>query len=84
MSEDRLDLPILNSRLSVRAKPNARQTKITKIEYNVAFIDIAAAPEDDKANLELLKFLRRSTKRPCRIQSGATSKNKVIFFDKEI
>lgn len=73
-------LPISNSRLSVRAKPNARKTSITKVEGSTVFIDIAAPPEDNKANLELLKFLRCHTCRSCRIQSGATSKNKIIVF----
>lgn len=74
-------LPIINSHLSVRAKPNARDTRITRIGGDTAFIDIAAPPEDDKANLELLKFLRRQTDRSCKIKSGAKSKNKLIVFD---
>ena len=74
-------LPITNNRLSIRVKPKAKQTKITKVESGVAFIDVAAPPEDNKANIELLKFLRRHTGRPCRLVQGAASKSKVVAFD---
>jgi len=76
-SEIQLD----DDHLSVRVKPRAKTTRVSKIEEGVAFIDVAAPPEDNKANVELLKFLRRQTGRSCRVISGQTSKRKVIAFD---
>lgn len=74
-------LPIINNRLQILAKPNARKTAVSKIESATACIDIAASPERDKANIELLHFLRKLTKRSCRIVSGARSKSKIVAFD---
>jgi len=73
--------PILGNCLRVRAKPKSRKTQLSKVEDDTVFIDIAAPPEDNKANLELLKFLKRQTGRPCKIKSGATSKDKIVIFD---
>lgn len=75
----------LPKRLSIRAKPNARETKITAYETNdkkecVLHVDIAAQPEDNKANIALLKFLRRMTKKDVRLVTGARSKDKTVEF----
>jgi uncharacterized protein (TIGR00251 family) len=71
----------LPTRLRIRATPNARETRITSFENGVLHVDIAAPAEDNKANIELLKFLRRLTKKDVRLVSGATSKNKVVAFE---
>lgn len=72
----------LPTRLKIRAKPNSRETKVTAYDAvtGTLHVDIAAPAEDNKANIELLKFLRRLTKKDVRLISGATSKNKVVAF----
>ena len=72
----------LPQRITIRAKPNARETMITAYDEQerVLHVDIAAQPEDNKANIALLKFLKRITKKSVRLVTGATSKDKVIEF----
>jgi uncharacterized protein (TIGR00251 family) len=44
--------------LNVRARPNARATKVLGIlEDGSVKLDLHAAPEDGEANLELVRFL---------------------------
>jgi uncharacterized protein (TIGR00251 family) len=73
---------IKDSRLRVVVKPNARLTGI--ISWDDAFatlrIAVAAVPDKDKANVELLKFLKRLTGRKCVIESGSKSRDKLIRF----
>ncbi|MBS3107611.1 YggU family protein [Candidatus Woesearchaeota archaeon] len=64
--------------LSIKVKPNARKTEIKEIKENVYHINIKAPAEDNKANLELIKFLSKHFKKEVKIISGFTSKNKLI------
>ena len=72
-----MNLPIVNNLLSVHVIPNAATTEIKKIE-NVVHIRIAAPPDKNKANVELLRFLKKEFGLKCRIKSGASSRNKVL------
>lgn len=64
----------------IKARPGSPATKIVKVVDGVLHIDVAAPPEDNKANIELLKFLRRLSKKDVRLVSGTTSRNKVVEF----
>jgi uncharacterized protein (TIGR00251 family) len=69
-------------RISVRVRPNARKQEVTRIsdaEYKVL---LKKSPEDNAANIELLKLLTRYFKKKVIILKGKTSKNKIIeVFD---
>jgi len=67
---------LIGRRLSIVVKPNARKTEVIE-EGDVVRIAVAAPPEDNKANIELLKFLKRELG-PVRLVSGAKSKRKII------
>jgi len=41
-------------------------------------VKLKSAPENNKANVELLKVLRKFFKKDFKIKSGFTSKNKVV------
>lgn len=75
-----LNQHVQNGKLGVRVKPNARETKITGYdeERKAVLIDIAAPPEDNKANLELLKFVKRKLGRAVFLKSGAASRDKIL------
>lgn len=73
-------LPIHSNRLCVRVKPNSSQTQVTKIDGNIVHICVAAAPQENKANKELLKFLKKETGRTCRIFLGMSSRTKIVEF----
>ena len=65
---------------SIIAKTNAPETKIICWDADkTAFrVDVAAPPEDNKANMELIKFFTRLLKKEVRIIRGATSKQKIM------
>lgn len=76
----RLMTCVKNDRVHVRAKPNARRTAISKIEDNVVHIDVAAPPEDGKANDEIERFLSKITGKRATIKSGFTGKEKTVLL----
>lgn len=64
--------------LNIKVKPNSTHQNIKKIsetEYNIA---LKSNPENNKANLELIKLLKKYFKKPVKIKSGFTSKNKRV------
>ena len=63
-------------RVQVVVKPNSKKTEI--LELSPLKVAIAAPPKDNKANIELIKFLTKHYKRPVRIVMGLTSKRKLI------
>ncbi|HZX44473.1 MAG TPA: DUF167 domain-containing protein [Candidatus Nanoarchaeia archaeon] len=71
---------IKEQRFSIFVKPNSKKNEI--IGYDASrkayVIRIAARPEDNKANLEAIKFLSKTLGKKARIVSGLTSKTKVI------
>ena len=71
-----------NNILKVIVKPSAPETKITKYDSarQALRIDIAAPPDKDKANKELIKFLNKLTKKKASIISGAKSREKLLKF----
>lgn len=74
---------ITNNTLSIIAKPNAPKTEIIGYDENkqALRIAIAAVPDKDKANSELLKFLKKQTGRKCTLLTGAKSREKVVKFE---
>jgi uncharacterized protein (TIGR00251 family) len=66
------------ARLQVKVKPNARENKIIEQTADRLTVSIAAPPEDNKANIELIKFLSRQLKKQVRIVSGFGSKTKIV------
>ncbi|MBI5388947.1 YggU family protein [Candidatus Woesearchaeota archaeon] len=74
-------LPYLSTnRFSVLVKPNAKKTEILGWDEGrqALRVAVAAPPEDNRANLELIKFFSRLLKKEVRIVSGLTSKKKIL------
>lgn len=67
-------------RITVRVIPNSSRTEVRSVENGVYKIAIKAPPENGKANIELIKFLNKQSKRKAKILSGATSKTKIVQF----
>ena len=65
-------------RYSVKVKPNARETKIVDSKINEMTVQIAAPPDKNKANIELIKFLSKHFKKKVKIVSGLTNRNKIV------
>jgi uncharacterized protein len=69
--------------LAIIVKPNSPKNRITYYDgsRNALRVDIKAHPEDGKANIEVIKFFSRLTKKDVKIIKGHTSKNKVLKFE---
>jgi len=65
--------------LHIKVKPNAKKTEVTSIDPDGKIqMTVAAPPEDNKANIEVLKFFTRELKKKMKLIRGATSKEKVL------
>ena len=68
-------------KIRVKIHPNSSKEKIKKIkdDYEVWIHEKA---EDNKANLKLVKMLKKYFKCDVKIKSGFTSRNKIVELDK--
>ena len=69
---------IKNNILQIKTLPNASKTEIKAIEEDIIKLAVAAPPEKNRANRELLKFLKKEYNIRARIKSGATSREKIL------
>lgn len=65
-------------RINLKVRTNAPETKITKEENNLIYLDVHAKPENNEANIEIIKFFSRLYKKPVTIIAGLRSKRKVL------
>lgn len=68
--------------LDISVKPNAQRTEIIGWDDSKQALRIAvsAVPDKNKANAELLKFLKKKTGKRCELVSGAKSRQKKVRF----
>ena len=64
--------------IKIRVKPESREQKIEKISDSEYEINLKERAEDNKANIELLKLLKRYFNKQTKIIKGFRSRNKVI------
>lgn len=66
-------------KISVKAKPNSSEEKITKLDDSSFVISVKEPPINGLANKAIMKVLREYFHTPnVRIVSGYTSRNKII------
>ena len=75
-----MNLPIKDSILKIKVIPNASKTEIREISNDIIKIAIAAPPDKNKANKELLRFLKKETRKSAILVSGEKSREKVVRF----
>lgn len=70
------------SSLKIIVKPNSNKNEILEYipEKQALKVAIKAPPENNKANIEIIKFFSRLTKKKARIAGGLTSKEKLLKF----
>lgn len=73
-------MEIHGNKFKVLVKPNSEEDKIESFDKdkNLYRISIKARPEDNKANVELIKFLSKLLKKRVRIVSGLKSREKML------
>jgi hypothetical protein len=66
--------------LNILVKPNSPKTEIIgwDDEKKALKVNVHARPEDNKANIELIKFFARLLKKKVTIKTGLTSKQKIL------
>ena len=71
---------LVNNRLHISVKPNAKKTEVLSYDpaTHVVKIAVSAPADKDKANKELLKFVSRILKKKVSFVSGLRSKEKVL------
>jgi uncharacterized protein len=62
----------------VHVKPSARKNEILERGEGCLTVAIAAPPDKNKANKELIRFLSKEFGRKVRIKSGLKSREKVV------
>ena len=74
---------IINNRLKIIVRPNSSENKIIGYDESrkAVKVNIAAKPEENKANMEVIKFFSRLLKKRVKIKYGLTSKEKLLFFE---
>ena len=65
---------------TVNVKPNSSKNEIVDFdkENKTLIVKIAAVPEKDKANKELIKFLSKELKKKVKLVKGLKSRKKII------
>lgn len=69
---------LIQGRVWIKVKPNASKTGIVNIDDSGFTVQIKAPAEDNKANIELIKFLSKLTKKRVRILSGFSRRLKLV------
>ncbi len=77
-----MDEKILVGRVKIIVKPNAKKDELLGFneERQAYKVAIAAPPEDNKANIAVIKFFTRLTKKKVTIVTGLTSKQKLLLI----
>jgi len=65
-------------RITIRLKPNAKDSKVVSQNINHYVVEVKSAPEKGKANIELVKFMSKHLGKKVRIVSGLKSRDKVL------
>ena len=71
----------MSAHIIVKVKPNSPETKIVSETADEMTVEIAAPAENNKANIELIKFLSKKFGKHVRIVRGLTSKKKIIVLE---
>lgn len=81
---DKMDITsyIKDNSLKIIVKPNSKKNEIIGYDSQKQALKLAikAPPENNKANIEVIKFFNRLTKKQVKIIKGLTSKEKLLKF----
>ena len=68
-------------KIKIKVKPNSSISEVEKIDNLNYFVKLKSQPEDNKANIELIRILAKyfnTDYHNIKIKSGKTLRNKVI------
>ena len=64
-------------KLKIKVKPNSKEQGVEKKE-DYYLVKLKSAPKNNRANIELLKLLKKHFKKEAKIKSGFASRNKIV------
>ncbi len=64
-------------KIKIKVKPNSGKQEIIKKD-NLYLVKLKSVAKENKANLELIKVLKKYFKQDVEIKSGFTSRNKIV------
>ena len=64
--------------IKIKVKPHSGKQNIEKLNKEEYLINLKSEPVGNKANLELLRLLKKKFRKRIRIVKGKTSRNKII------
>ncbi len=64
--------------IKVKVKPNSGRQNVEKVSENDYIVYLKKPAEDNKANIELAKVLKKHFKKNIKIIKGLKSRNKVV------
>ncbi len=67
-------------KIKIKVKPNSGEQNVEEKE-DFYIVKLKSAPENNKANLELVKLLKKYFKKQVNIKSGFSSRNKVVEIE---
>ena len=65
-------------KIKVRVNPNSGRSELERVSNEEYKASLKASPEDNKANIELIKLFKKELKQEIKIIRGFTSRNKVV------
>jgi len=68
--------------INVKVKPHSGRQEIVNEGKNYV-VYLKSVPEDGKANIELIKILKKHFKKEIKIKSGKTSRNKIVEIEEK-
>jgi uncharacterized protein (TIGR00251 family) len=73
---------IKNNHLKIIVKPNSPKTEIVKYDSqkNALIVNVHARPEDNKANIEIIKFFSKLFKKKVSIKTGLKNREKILLI----
>ncbi|MEM3374468.1 MAG: DUF167 domain-containing protein [Candidatus Woesearchaeota archaeon] len=74
---------ISNDHLSIIVKPNSKKNEIIGYDQNkkALRVSIKASPENNEANIEIIKFFSKLSGKKVKIIYGLKNKNKILKFE---
>jgi len=65
-------------RINIKVKPNSGRQELIKLSSDAYLANIKSPPEKNKANIELIKLIKKEFGKQAKIIKGLSSKNKVV------
>ena len=64
--------------IHVKVKPSSGRQEVFDEGGGKFLVSLKSAPENNKANIELVKILRKHFNKPVKIKSGLKGRNKIV------